>query len=115
MTKKTAAQLDREIAEALAGTGTASAFEAAKAEQALLEREMSEAQTALDVFPRGPMGLTPDAVKATPQWRAAKARVDRAFARLRAFNAVFVKKFVKELRAERAERAKERERRGGSR
>ena len=92
-----------------------SAFEEAKAEEALVEKEMSEAQAALDGFPRGPTGLTPDAVKETPEWQAAKALANKAFARLRAFNAVFVKRFAKELRAERAERTKERERRGGSR
>jgi hypothetical protein len=121
-TKKPPAQLQREIDEvlarsrtSLAGTAPSSAFEEAKAEEALVEREMSEAQAALNVFPRGPTGLTPDAVKATPEWRAAKARVDKAFARLRAFNAVFVKRFAKKLRAERAERTRERERRGGGR
>lgn len=86
-------------------------YEEAKAESALVEKEMFEAQAAIDAFPRGPMGLTPDAVRATPEWRAAKTRVDKAFARLRAFNAVFVKRFAKELRAERDERARAREKR----
>ncbi len=50
------------------------------------EGEYHAASKAMQQFPRGPMGLTPDAVKATPEWRAAKQRLDRAFARLRAFN-----------------------------
>lgn len=104
---KSPAQLQREIDEALTRRA---AFEEAKAEGVLVEKEMSAAQAAIDAFPRGPMGLTPDAVRATPEWRAAKARVDKAFARLRAFNAVFVKRFAKELRAERAERTRARER-----
>ncbi|MGE5732779.1 MAG: hypothetical protein ACM37U_12605 [Gemmatimonas sp.] len=111
-TKKSPAQLDREIAEALAGGGASSAFEQAKAEGAALESELSAAEQELKVFPRGPMGLTPDAVKALPEYRAAKARVDKAFARLRAFNGVFVKRFAKELRAERAARTLARERGG---
>lgn len=105
-TKKSPAQLQREIDEALA---RAEEFKAAKAEAAVVEKEMSEAQAGIDAFPRGAMGLTPDAVRATPEWRAAKVRVDRAFARLRAFNTIFVKKFAKELRAERAERDRARE------
>lgn len=44
------------------------------------------AGAALKAFPRGRMGLTPDAVKATPEWRAAKQAYDRAFAALRSFN-----------------------------
>lgn len=109
---KSPVQLQREIDEALARR---KAFEEARAEEALVEKEMSEAQAAIDAFPRGPMGLTPDAVRALPEYRAAKARVDKAFARLRAFNAVFVKRFAKELRAERAARTKERESRGSGR
>ena len=100
-TKKSAAQLDREIAEALAGGSSSSAFEEAKTEQALLEAESDAAGAALKVFPKGPMGLTPDVVRATPEYRAAKARSDKAFQRLRDFNGVFTKRFAKELRAER--------------
>ena len=115
------AQLQREIDEALARRA---AFEQAKIEEAKVEREMSEAEQALNfitaelaqrfgVPERGPMGLTPDIVNEAPEWRAAKARVDRAFAQLRSFNAVFVKRFAKELRAERAERTRMRESRSG--
>lgn len=107
MAKKSPAQLQREIDEMLAAPS--SAFEQAKVEEARVEKEMDEAQAAISAFPRGPTGLTPDAVKATPAWQAAKRRVDKAFAQLRAFNAVFVKRFAKELRAERNKRARERE------
>lgn len=103
-TKKSPAQLDREIAEVLTGTGSSSAFEDAKAEHAQIEQEVDAASDALQVFPRGPMGLTPDAVTATPEYRAAKTRYAKAFARQRAFNEVFTKKFAKELRAERDKR-----------
>jgi hypothetical protein len=76
-------------------------FEEADAESTRLEQEVSAAGAVLRAFPTGPMGLTPDHVKATPEWRAAKARYERAFAAMRKFNAVFVKVFAKELRAQR--------------
>jgi hypothetical protein len=107
--RRRSAQLQREIDETIAPAPTA-AFEKAKVEEALLEQEVTEAEAALKSFPRGPMGLTPDSVRATSEWRTAKARFDKAFARLRAFNAFFVKKFEKERRAERAARTRARER-----
>ena len=92
--------------------GDAASFEQASAEHDRLEREVSAAGAALDAFPRGAMNLTPDHVRATPEWRAAKARFDRAFAAQRAFNAVYVKVFKKEIVAQRDAR---REARRGTR
>jgi len=103
-TKKSPAQLQREIDETLAGAGTSSAFEAAKGELTLIEKEMAAAEAGMRAFPRGAMGLTPESVRMSPEYRSAKARTDKAFARLRTFNAVFTKRFAKELRAERAKR-----------
>lgn len=107
-TRKTPpAQLEREIAEALArspGPTPSSAFEEAKAENDLIEREVDAASAALQTFPKGPMGGVRDDVRATPEFQAADARFKRAFARLRAFNAIYVKRFAKELRAERDKR-----------
>lgn len=51
-----------------------------------LYRQMDVASAALKVFPRAANGLTPDAVKFSPEYRAAKAEFDRAFAAVRAFN-----------------------------
>lgn len=76
-------------------------WEEAKAQSDAINAEVDAASAALDVFPKGAMNLTPDDVKASPDYRAAKARYDKAFAKLRAFNASFVKKYKKELRAER--------------
>ena len=42
---------------------------------------------ALKQFPKGPLGLTPDSVKATAEYRQAKQAYADAFAKLRAFNA----------------------------
>ncbi|HEX7233902.1 MAG TPA: hypothetical protein VF243_01425, partial [Nitrosospira sp.] len=65
-----------------------------------------QAAAALDKFPKGPMGLTPDSVKATPEWQTAKKEADQAFAATRAANTFLLKNFPKEVRADRdAERA----------
>lgn len=97
-----------------ADTGASTAFEEAKAESALIEKEVDAASEALQAFPRSPLGGTSDAARATPEFRAANARFQKAFARQRAFNAAFVKRFAKELRAERAERTRARESGHGS-
>lgn len=62
------------------------------------------ASEALKRFPRGPMGLTPDHVKALPEYKVAKAEADRAFQQERRFNTVYVKRFGKEIRADQAAR-----------
>lgn len=79
-------------------------FETGKRLQGELEARLDAASATLAAFPRGAMGLTPDSVKALPEWRDAKAAVDKAFADLRAFNASFVPRFARELAAERRER-----------
>lgn len=76
-------------------------FEEAKAAVARLDAGVTRTGSTLDAFPKGPMGLTPDAVRATPEWKKAKQEFDAAFADLRKFNAMFAKIFAKELRAER--------------
>jgi len=76
-------------------------YEEAKAAQNAIEAELKHYQSVLAAFPRGPMNLTPDAVRALPEWQAAKNGCDSAFARLRKFNAFFVPTFKAELRAER--------------
>lgn len=110
-TKKSPAQLQREIDEALSRPPASNPFEAAKVESAAVEAEVNTADEALRSFPRGPMGLTPESVAASPEYRAANARYQKAFARQRAFNATFTKRFAKELRAERAARDAARQRR----
>jgi len=75
-----------------------------KQQAAQLDISVSEASKALKQFPRGAMGLTPDAVKATPEWKIAKQRYDLAFHCSRKFNSWFTKAYKKELAAERNER-----------
>lgn len=105
-TKKPAAQLDREIAEALASPTSrgGSSYEEARIARDALEAEVDDADKALKAFPRGPMGLPPENVRVSPQYREANARFQTAFAALRKFNTVFTKAFAKELRAERDKR-----------
>ena len=57
-----------------------------KAAQDQLYAEMKLAGAALKRFPRLANGLTPDSVKFSPEYRAAKAACDRAFEAVRAFN-----------------------------
>jgi hypothetical protein len=49
----------------------------------------------------GPMGLTPDHIKFSPEYRIAYATSQQAHQKLRSLNQTYVKKFANELRAER--------------
>lgn len=59
------------------------------------------ASQALQQFPKGPMGLTPDSVKNTPEFQSARAAFDKCFAAQRAANGYLNKHFAREVRAER--------------
>lgn len=79
-------------------------FAIAKVTASLLQSDYSAASRNLKAIPgvgSGPMGLTPDDVRARPDYRIAKEAMDKAFAALRAFNARYVKQYKKELAAER--------------
>lgn len=79
-------------------------YEMYKQAAAQLDARVSATSAALKKFPRGVMGLTPDAVKATPEWQQAKRAYSLAFEQSRKFNAFFVKNYKKEIAAERNER-----------
>ncbi len=84
-------------------------FDAAKVRRDVLEQEVKAAGAALggvSGISTGRMGLTPDSVKATPEYRAAKLRYDRAHRALAGFNGRFCKAFAADLRAERRERGR---------
>jgi len=56
-------------------------------QQELLECDVARTSKALKAISGGgPMGLTPDNVKTSPEYRAAKRAYDTAFSRLRTFN-----------------------------
>lgn len=73
-----------------------------KAMRAAAEAELREASMRLTRAGAGsgPSGLTPDSVKATPEYRAARYDTDRAFSRLRRINVYIVATFPNENRAD---------------
>ena len=79
-------------------------YQADKQKQQELENATEEASKIMKAFPRGNIGLVADAVKNTMEYKLAKRNFDVSFQALRSFNAVFVKKWRKELAKERAQR-----------
>ena len=75
-------------------------YEEAKVVKAKLESDLS-AVVAPAGTGSGSMGLTPDHIKASPEWKAYRTAYDTALTALRNFNGWFVKTFKKEYRAER--------------
>lgn len=79
----------------------------AKAQNAAIVAASDAADAALKAIPgvgTGSMGLTPDRVKSTPEYRAADRASRAAFAALRNHNAFMVKNFKREMAADRAAR-----------
>lgn len=76
-------------------------YNEAKAARDSAEERLKIASLVLGNYPKGVMGLTPDAVRASPQWQKDKAEYNAAFAALREINGVIVKKFRKEYHSER--------------
>ncbi|MGV2885953.1 hypothetical protein [Paenibacillus taichungensis] len=82
-------------------------YEEAKSHKQKLEEQNKVDSDKLKVFDiqgKSANGLTPDHVRALPEWKSAKTAFDRSFAKLRDFNGWFVKKFKKEIAADRRER-----------
>lgn len=75
------------------------------AERARLDAAVEAASAALQPFPRNALGLTPDDVKAAPEWKAAYAAYWRAHGQLRAFNSRYAPMFKADLRAARRAKA----------
>ncbi len=80
------------------------AFEIAKQNAEVARKASKSTGEALNAFPKGAMGITPDAVRATPEWKEAKAAFDRCFAAERAANSFLTKNFKRELLADRKAR-----------
>ena len=68
------------------------------------ERAQKEAGALLRSFPRLANGLTPDHVRATPEWQTAKRKADAAFAALRSINQIIMRHYKREYMADRAAR-----------
>lgn len=89
------------VTAALVADRKALGYLAARAQARELNAEVDKTSTALQAYPKGPMGLTTDAVKATPAWKAASSAYAIAFSRLRQFNGTYTKLFAAELAYER--------------
>ncbi|PGT89852.1 hypothetical protein [Bacillus thuringiensis] len=76
-------------------------YEEAKAHNRKLDEEYDNASKNIRKFERNAMGLTPDHVRETQEWKDADKRERLAFANLRKFNAWFLKEFKKEYLTER--------------
>lgn len=74
--------------------------EAHKRASASLQATRESIAAELGVPATGHMGLTPDAIKFDPRYRAAKADCDEAFARLREFNGRWTRRFKREIAAD---------------
>ena len=63
-----------------------------------LESAAQSASETLQSFPRGAMGLTPDNVKATPEWKQAHNAYQLAADKVRGFNRRFIASYGKQWR-----------------
>jgi hypothetical protein len=79
------------------------------AQKVMLEGRVKAASDKMKAFPSGAMGLTPDNVKFSPEFRRAKREFDTAFAALRRFNGAFLARYRKEVLADRRARSAMRE------
>lgn len=73
-------------------------FEKALSGQTILNDVTSFTSEALNKYPKGDMGLTPDHVKATPRWQKEKREFETSLRNLREFNTVMLRKYKKEYR-----------------
>ena len=89
--------------EGVVAAGRAAAFNVSKQVHDKLNADWSDAHAKLKAVGSGSgaMGLTPDSVKASPEYRAAKSAADAAGQRARNFNGQHAKQFAPELKAER--------------
>lgn len=72
-------------------------FEEAKTAADHLDSAVKSAGEVLRQFPRSPLGLVSEETRKSPEYISAKRQYDIAFAKLRGFNAVFTRRFKKEL------------------
>lgn len=84
-------------------------YEEAKAIADKLWDASRAAGEVMNKFPKGPMGMTPDEVKKTPEWQKAKRNADSAHNAVRAINDYINRHFKKEYAADRKNRAANRQ------
>ena len=89
----------------MTGPERAAEYAAFKAARHLLELELAAASSAWRAIAgvgSGPLGLTPDSVKCSPEYAAAARRYRAAHMALRDLNGRNVRRFARELAADRA-------------
>jgi hypothetical protein len=79
-------------------------YDEAKAHRDALDAACKAASRAFIVFPKGALGLTTDAAKATPEYRKARRTYELAAGALRDFNRLFIVRYKPEIGAERKSR-----------
>jgi hypothetical protein len=84
-----------------AGSGAKAGYTEAKAFKEKLDTHVTALSKTLGNFPRGAMGMTPDSVKASAEFKKVKAEFDGAFAKLRDFNEKFHKVYKSEIKSDR--------------
>lgn len=80
---------------------TKGGYAAAKEAWEKVKARSAAATDALKKYPKGPNGMTPDAVKKTEAWRRDYAEYEQAFANERKWNASMLRKYGAEIRTER--------------
>lgn len=70
-------------------------FEEAKAHKEELDSINRKHSEVLQQFETNSIGLVPDNIRTTPEWKQAKQDFDHSFSELRKFNTWFVKEFRK--------------------
>lgn len=68
-------------------------FEEAKKRKEELDARVDMLSKRYNEFERGRMGLTPDHVRATPEWKKVDQEFKIAFKELQDFNKIYVKRF----------------------
>ncbi|ASA22730.1 hypothetical protein [Paenibacillus donghaensis] len=84
-------------------------YEEAKANGQKLQKQTNACSDVLKGFNKygkNALGMTPDHVRAMPEWKEAKKAYDESFANLRGFNTWFMKTFKKEYAADRRSKFK---------
>lgn len=81
-------------------------FEQASATAEHLWQEVRRLGKDLNAFPKGAMGLTPDSVKASPEYQAATAAYQAAHQQLCTFNVWYTKTFRAQIRSARQAHSK---------
>lgn len=86
------------------GSSGGSGYSDAKAYRDKLDSHVANLSQTLKSFPKGAMGMTPDSVRASVEFKKVKSEFDGAFQKLRNFNEKFTKVYKGEIQADRASR-----------